>query len=70
VATTTEKIGIKLRWLREKKGLSQQDVADRIGMTKQTIYKYEQGIVSISVKQLEEILNIYDVSLGKFLDDI
>ena len=70
MATTTEKIGIKLRWLREKKGLSQQDVADRIGMTKQTIYKYEQGIVSISVKQLEEILNIYDVSLGKFLDDI
>lgn len=33
----------RLRFLREKRGLSQQDLADLIGSTQPTIHKYETG---------------------------
>lgn len=68
--TTTQKIGEGLKKLREDKGYSLEDVATRVGKARQTIHKYESGSISISVEVLEEILNVYGISWGKFLDDI
>lgn len=39
-------IGYRIRNLRETLGLSQIDVANAIGVSKQTLYKYEHDIVS------------------------
>ena len=39
-------IGYRIRNLRETLGLSQIDVANTIGVSKQTLYKYEHDIVS------------------------
>lgn len=45
-----------LRDLRIKHGLTQQDVADRIGVTKATISKYEKGLRRINhIKELSEL---------------
>lgn len=68
--TTNEKIGECLRRLREDKGYSLEDVATRVGKARQTIHKYESGSISISVEVLKEILDVYGISWGKFLDDI
>ena len=38
--------GERIRKLRESIGLSQVDFADRIGVSKQTLYKYEMNIVT------------------------
>lgn len=68
--TTTEKIGLKLRWLREQRNLSLNDVAIKTHKAKQTIYKYEMGMVDISITTLKDILDIYGISVGRFLDEI
>lgn len=68
--TTTQKIGKKLQQIREDRGYSLEDVATKVGKARQTIYKYEQGFISISVDNLKEILDVYGISWGKFLDDI
>lgn len=68
--TTSEKIGNKLRELRESRNYTLEEVADKVGKARQTIHKYEIGTISISVGNLREILNIYGVSVGRFLDDI
>ena len=39
-------IGTKIREIRESKNMSLEDVAKACGTTRQTIYKYENGIVT------------------------
>ena len=48
---------------REKAGISQTDFAKMIKVTKQTLYKYEQGIITnIPSNKIEEIANVLGVS--------
>ena len=48
---------------REKAGISQTDVAKMIKVTKQTLYKYEQGIITnIPSNKIEEIANALGLS--------
>ena len=35
----------RVRYARLKKGLTQQELADKLNVTKQTVYKYENGLV-------------------------
>lgn len=39
-------IGERIKELRNKIGYTQTDLADRIGVSKQTLYKYENGIIT------------------------
>lgn len=56
-------IGEKIRSLRESAGMSQTELASRIHTTKQTIYKYETGIVTnIPSDKIEQIASIFDCS--------
>ena len=48
-----------LRKLREGKGLTQQQVADYLGVTKATISKYEKG--QRRVNHIEELSKLYNV---------
>lgn len=48
---------------REQLGITQTALADMIGESKQTIYKYESGVVSnIPSDKIEAIANVLDVS--------
>lgn len=52
-------ISEKLLAARQAAGLTQQEVANRIKVTKQTIFKYENGIITnISLDRLEAIAEI------------
>lgn len=42
--TRAQAIGERLRELRKDAGLSQQEVAEKIGVTKMAVSNYEQGI--------------------------
>jgi len=45
--------------LREKQGISQVDLAEKIGVSKQTLYKYENGIVTnIPSDKIESIAKV------------
>ncbi|MBR3623570.1 MAG: helix-turn-helix transcriptional regulator [Selenomonadaceae bacterium] len=57
---------LRLRDLREKKGLSQNDVAKLIGVTRAAYNKYECG-VSRPVRKLEELSALFKVSADYIL---
>ena len=60
---TTMTIGERIKLRREKAGISQTDFAKMIKVTKQTLYKYEQGIITnIPSNKIEEIANVLGVS--------
>lgn len=54
----------RLRALRKEKGLTQQDVADRLRVNKQTISGYERGIRKPDFEKLDELADLFDVSIA------
>ena len=55
-------LGERLKEEREKRGLTQQDVADEIGVTKQAIFSYEKGVRSPAVTTLCALAQFFEVT--------
>ena len=51
-----------LKDLREQAGLSVKEVAKLLGVTTQTLYRYEQGTRRISLEQVLRLAEAYDTS--------
>lgn len=59
------KVGDLLKKLRTDKDLSLDDVAKQLGLARQTLYKYETGLITnIPLTRIEELAKIYDVTPG------
>lgn len=51
--------GLRIRILREKAGLTQTELAEKIGVSKQTLYKYENDIITnIPSDKIEAIATV------------
>lgn len=61
-------IGLKLRTLRLKRGLSQQNVADDLGLSATAYSKIENGRTNISVRRLHQLAYYFYVFTADFLD--
>ena len=59
-------IGDKLVELRKKKGFSQEDLAEKLDVTRQTISKWELNETSPNISQAKEISRLFNVSLDEF----
>lgn len=58
-------IGQRIRDRRERLGLGQTELADRVGISKQTLYKYENGIITnIPSDKIEAISKVLNSSPG------
>ena len=58
-------IGEKIRFLRKTNGMTQTDLARKLHVSKQTIGKYEQGIVTnIPLDKIKSLTTIFGVSEG------
>ena len=55
--------GIRLKELRERRGLSQSEVADRLEVTRSTISGYERNTITPSLDQLVRLAVLYHSSL-------
>lgn len=53
--------------LREKNGLSQQELADRVHVTRQAVSKWERGETLPSSDLLKALSNIFNVSINTLL---
>ncbi len=62
-----EKFGQKLKYLRQEKGLSQVELAERLNVDKSTIAKYETGKIEPSLTMLKSIAIFFDVSADYLL---
>ncbi len=60
-------IGKNIRTLRHKKGWSQEDVATRLGISIPAFSKIETGVTDINLSRLEQIAQIYEVSVAHLL---
>lgn len=63
------KIGQKIREIRKAWGLSQIELAERVGISFQQIQKYEKGSTRISMMRLQQVANALGVPITRFLDE-
>lgn len=70
-ATETDRhVGARIRERRIMLGLSQQQMADMIGVTYQQAHKYERGINRISAGRLYEIAQVLRVPVEYFFETL
>lgn len=67
---TIKAIGLELADIRRSKELSILDVANDIGINKDTISKYENGNSSMKVYILDILLNYYNVNIANFFTNV
>lgn len=63
-------VGQRLRVRRSLQGMSQEKLAEAIGLTFQQIQKYERGVNRISAGRLFEFSKILDVPIAYFYDQL
>lgn len=62
-------IGEKLRQLRQQRGLTQEEMADRCELSKGFISQVERNLASPSIATLTDMLECLGVSLASFFND-
>ena len=60
-------LGKKIRLLRHQKGWSQEDVAKRLDISIPSFSKIETGITDINLSRLEQIANLFEMSVVQLL---
>ena len=61
-------MGIKIKDLREKAGMTQTELADKLGLSKSVISAYEKGIRNPSFKILPLLAKTFNVTELYFFD--
>ena len=67
-AELNKKIGSKLLRVRQRAGLSQQNVADELDFSPTTYSKLENGKVDFTSTRLDELSRYFEVNISDFLD--
>lgn len=63
------KFQIELKRLRKEHNLTQEQLAEKLGLTRSRIGNYEQGNREPSFEILELLADFFNVSMGTFLDE-
>lgn len=64
-----QQIGARIRVLREKQGLTQQELADRLQVTRQTVSNYEIGRSQPDLEMLERMTQVLGVEVSVLLGE-
>ena len=63
------KFNEKLMSLRRKAGLSQEELGEKLNVTRQTISKWELGQTTPEMEKLKEMSNLFQISVDELLSD-
>ncbi|NJO34904.1 MAG: helix-turn-helix transcriptional regulator, partial [Rhodospirillales bacterium] len=63
-------VGSRIRLRRTLLGISQERLADAIGLTFQQVQKYEKGANRVSSSRLVDLANALDVAVPYFFDEM
>jgi transcriptional regulator with XRE-family HTH domain len=63
-------IGRKIRQRRLQLGLSQEELAESLGISYQQVQKYENGISQLTIRRLQQITRRLSVEMDYFLKDL
>ena len=64
---TEQELAVRLRQAREAAGLTQEDAARKLGLSRSSIAQMELGNRSVSSLELDQLARLYGRSLGDFL---
>lgn len=67
--TDKRHIGNLIRISRKTVGLSQMELAERVGISYQQIQKYEKGASEISISRLSQIAHALNMPVSRFISD-
>lgn len=63
------KLNEKIKYFREKKGYTQEDLASELLISRQSISKWENGINEPDIETIKKLCQIFDCSLAELIDD-
>jgi transcriptional regulator with XRE-family HTH domain len=63
-------VGSRIRDRRLKLGMSQGELADRLGVSYQQVQKYEKGVNRVGASRLQAISDILQVPISFFFDGV
>lgn len=63
-------LGMKIKLLRQQAGLSQEKLAEMVGVTFQQIQKYENGQTTLNILKLQQIAKALKVSASDFFSSV
>jgi transcriptional regulator with XRE-family HTH domain len=66
---SSAEIGWRLRTMRQQAGLTQERLAELIGVTSQQIQKYESGASKLNTDRLQQIALVLSVPVQSFFAD-
>lgn len=61
------KFGEKVKILRQEKGWSQEELAEKLNVSRQAVYKWESNKGYPDIKNLIEISNIFEVTIDELI---
>ena len=64
----TKKIGAFLKQCRKEKNLTQEQLAEKFGVSARTVSRWETGINMPDLSVLVQLAEYYDVEMGELLD--
>lgn len=64
---SVEKLGCRIAYLRRVQGLTQTQVADRIGVTPQAVSKWERGLACPDLVCLDELSDLLGTDIDTLL---
>ena len=59
---------MRLRELRNKSGLTQNEIANKLGVSGQTILNWENGIYEPKISQLIQLADLFDVTVDYLIE--
>ena len=57
--------GDNIKCLRTREGLTQQQFADMLGVTKETVCRWERGHTAVKVSTLDKLTELFDVTFDE-----
>ena len=68
MATSRNIIGKTIKYLREKKGMSQQALSEKLGVDRQYVWRLENGKINISADYIDKVVKGIDGKQEDFLN--
>lgn len=62
-------IGQKIRGFRLQAGITQEGLAEVLGITFQQVQKYERGITKVNLTKLQQIAEALNIPVSSFFED-
>ena len=63
------KLSNKIEKLRKIRGWSQEELANKIGVSRQAVFKWESGANMPDIEKIKKLVDLFKVSYDFLLDD-